>query len=192
MLDQDLNPISIDHAAIAPMVGDVIETKRLVLAALQIKDAVWVGRESGRSEVARNLALVPEPNPTLAAEMFILMARAREAGGLDIVRAARLKTTDAPIGVIGASHRGEGVWSLGYWYAPSVWGKGYATEAGRGLIGALRARGARQLKAGYFIHNPASRRVLEKLGFEPDGDDMPEFCTATLKHQPHRGMTAMV
>ncbi len=190
MLDQDLNATPADNAAMAPLAGETIETQRLVLTPLKVEDAVWVGPESGRPEVARNLALVPEPNPALAAEMFILMSRAREAHGLDLARAVRLKSDQTPLGVIGAGHRGDGVWSFGYWYSPSAWGKGYATEAGEGLIGALRARGARRLKAGYFTHNPASRRVLEKLGFEHNGQDDPEYCAAILKRQPHRGMTA--
>lgn len=192
MLDQELSPISADRAALRPVAGKMIETARLVLCELKVEDAEWVGRESGRPEVARNLALVPEPNPALAAEMFILTTRAREANVGDMVRAVRLKATGAPIGVIGADARGDGVWNFGYWYAPSAWGKGYATEAGRALIEALRERGAVQLKAGYFTRNPASRRVLEKLGFEHNGQDDAEYCAALLKRQPHRGMTAVL
>jgi len=183
MLDQDF------HAQPAPR----IETERLVLVPLMVEDAGWVGRESGRPEVARNLALVPEPNPALAAELFILAGRAREQTVGDVVRAVRLKTDNTPIGVIGAHARGEeGVYSFGYWYAPGAWGRGYATEAGHALINALRARGVTQLKAGYFSHNPASRRVLEKLGFALTGDDDPEFCMAILKRQPHRAMAAVL
>lgn len=178
MLDQDFET----HAA------QQIETKRLVLTPLKLQDAGWVSCESGRPEVARNLALVPEPNPALAAELFILATRAREENVGDLVRAVRLKDTGEPIGLIGAHGRGAGVFGFGYWYAPKAWGRGYATEAGGAVIDALRMRGALQLKAGYFSHNPASRRVLEKLGFKLTGHDDPEFCTALLTRQPHRAM----
>lgn len=152
-----------------------------------VEDADWVGRESGRPEVARNLALVPAPNPRLAAEFFILASRAREANVGDIVRAIRSKADNSPIGVIAANARGGDAWTFGYWFKPSAWGQGYATEAGQALIEALRERGAKHLVAGYFSHNAASARVLSKLGFERNGRDEPEFCTALLSHQPHRG-----
>ncbi len=189
MLDQDLNSNahSDTHAAHA---GVVMETERLVLTPLKLDDADWVARESGRPEVARNLALVPEPNPALGVEIFILASRAREANVGDIVRAVRLKADNSPVGIIGANPRGEGAWSFGYWFAPSAWGQGFATEAGHAMVGALRARGAKRLVAGYFSHNVGSARVLSKLGFERNGKDDPEFCTALLARQPHVGMTA--
>ena len=55
---------------------------------------------------------------------------------------------------------------LGYWVAPSAWGRGVATEAAQTLIDWLNIRGqASLLTSGYFADNPASGRVLEKLGF---------------------------
>jgi RimJ/RimL family protein N-acetyltransferase len=185
MLDQDFDT----HAEHAPITS-VIETKRLVLTPLMVEDADWVSRESGRPEVARNLAVVPEPNPVLAAELFILAGRARERSVGDIVRAVRLKGDNTPVGVIGAHARGDGGFSFGYWYAPFAWGHGYATEAGKAMIEVLRERGATRLIAGFFSHNAASARVLSKLGFERNGKDDPEYCAALLSRQPHVGMTA--
>ena len=186
MLDQDINAQNTHDIVVMP----VIETKRLVLTPLTLEDADWISRESGRPEVARNLALLPEPNPALGVEIFILSTRAREANVGDLVRAVRLKECGTPIGIIGASPRGDNAWSFGYWYAPSAWGQGYATEAGQAMIDALRAQGANRLVAGFFSHNAASARVLSKLGFERNGRDDPEFCTALLARQPHVGMTA--
>lgn len=185
MLDQEIETNAAEDADIM----SVIETERLVLTPLTVEDADWVGRESGKPEVARNLALVPEPNPVLAAEMFILTMRAREANVGDMVRAVRLKD-GTPIGVIGANPRGDNAWTFGYWYKRDAWGQGYATEAGCAMIEILRQRGARQLVAGFFSHNAASARVLAKLGFERNGKDAPEFCTALLAKQAHVGMTA--
>ncbi len=187
MLDQDIETNAAQDADIM----SVIETERLVLTPLAVEDADWVARESGKPEVARNLALVPEPNPVLAAEMFILSIRAREANVGDMVRAVRLKD-GTPIGIIGANPRDEGVWNFGYWYRKEAWGQGYATEAGRALIDVLRQRGARKLVAGFFSHNAASARVLTKLGFERNGHDDPQFCTALLAKQDHVGMTAVL
>ncbi|MCR9130433.1 MAG: GNAT family N-acetyltransferase [Alphaproteobacteria bacterium] len=162
-----------------------LETARLMLRPLVLTDADWVARESGRPEVANTLALVPAPNPSLFAEMFILTVLAKPA---DIVRAVIDRASGEPLGVIGAHHKGEGVYGFGYWYGPAAWGRGIATEAGAALRDALREAGAARLTAGYFTTNKASARVLEKLGFEHTGDDEPQFCIAQMKALPHRGM----
>ena len=62
---------------------------------------------------------------------------------------------------------GEGSAELGYWIAAEYQGLGYATEACRALI--KRAFGdleVKQIYATYKAENAASKRVLEKLGFE--------------------------
>lgn len=162
-----------------------MKTARLTLRPLALTDADWIARESGRPEVANTLALVPAPNPALFAEMFILTVLAKPA---DIVRAVIDRQSGEPLGVIGAHHKGEGLYGFGYWYGVPAWGRGIATEAGEALVGALRSAGAKRLTAGYFTTNTASARVLEKLGFEHTGDDTPQFCIAQMKALPHRGM----
>ncbi len=171
-----------------PRAPDIIETERLTLRPLTLDDAGWVSRESGRYEVASKLAFVPSPNPALAAEMFILAARANEANRGDLFRAVIDKATGDGAGLVSATVRGDGRRELGYWYAPFFWSKGYASEAGRALLDAVIAMGAHSFHAGYFAHNPASARVLEKLGFSHDGDEAPQFCTAAMKSLPHKGM----
>jgi len=171
-----------------PPAPEIIETDRLTLRRLTLDDAGWVGRESGRHEVASKLALVPSPNPALAAEMFILTARANEANRGDLFRAVIDKATGDGAGLVSTTMRGDGRRELGYWYAPSFWNKGYASEAGGALLDATIALGARSFHAGYFAHNPPSARVLEKLGFTHDGDETPQFCTAAMKSLPHKGM----
>jgi RimJ/RimL family protein N-acetyltransferase len=50
------------------------------------------------------------------------------------------------------------------------WGNGYATEAARALIDyVFDADGHQVIAAGARISNPASRRVLEKCGFQWTG-----------------------
>lgn len=59
---------------------------------------------------------------------------------------------------------------LGYWFAREAWGKGYATEASRAIL----AFGFDQLKLHRIWgkcheRNPASARVMEKLGMSREG-----------------------
>lgn len=55
---------------------------------------------------------------------------------------------------------------MGYWIARPHWGRGFATEGCRALVDIARTLGLASLEASHFIDNPASARVLEKLGFE--------------------------
>jgi RimJ/RimL family protein N-acetyltransferase len=59
---------------------------------------------------------------------------------------------------------------IGYWLGVPFWGNGYATEMARALIDhAFGDRGHDVLVAGARVSNPASRRVLEKCGFQWTG-----------------------
>ncbi|KAA1180206.1 GNAT family N-acetyltransferase [Rhizobium tropici] len=56
--------------------------------------------------------------------------------------------------------------SLGYWLEKSAWGKAYAFEAAQALIGfVFHEAGLTRLESGHASDNPASGRVLTKLGF---------------------------
>ena len=59
---------------------------------------------------------------------------------------------------------------FGYWISRPHWGLGYATEAGDAFLAAARhSLRLKQLCAHHFLDNPASGRVLEKLGFRSTG-----------------------
>ena len=56
--------------------------------------------------------------------------------------------------------------SLGYWLDRSEWGRGYAYEAACAVVRFAREdAGLRKLTAGHSYDNPASGRILRKLGF---------------------------
>jgi RimJ/RimL family protein N-acetyltransferase len=77
---------------------------------------------------------------------------------------------------------------MGYWIARAFWGRGFATEACEALIGIGRALRLRQLEASHFIDNPASARVLDKLGFESTGLIAPRMSCARGLEVPARLM----
>ena len=90
------------------------------------------------------------------------------------------RTAGAPnlVGSCGLGRRPSGAVELGYWIARPFWGRGYATEAAVALIDIARALGFTQLEGSHFLDNPASARVLEKLGFEPIGITAPRLSCA--------------
>ena len=73
-------------------------------------------------------------------------------------------------GLKAASVRGEPEVELLYAVTSDRWGRGYATAIANGLVRvAAEGLGLDRLVAFVLPTNTASRRVLEKCGFEPDG-----------------------
>ncbi|MEE2526885.1 GNAT family N-acetyltransferase [Hyphobacterium sp. HN65] len=150
-----------------------IETERLILRPMDFADASAIHEHCRDGSIARYTARVPHPYPLLAAELYVLTARAahgkRPGGSWAIAR----RDDDVLIGACGAFKRkpeDEGI-EIGYWTGPSVRGQGIATEAGRALIAAVREDlSPPSITAGHFEDNPASGRVLEKLGFAYTGE----------------------
>jgi RimJ/RimL family protein N-acetyltransferase len=59
---------------------------------------------------------------------------------------------------------------LGYWLGVPYWGQGYATEAARELLRhGFENLGLHRIFASHFKHNPASGRILVKLGMRYEG-----------------------
>jgi RimJ/RimL family protein N-acetyltransferase len=116
--------------------------------------------------VVRNLARAPWPyEPDHARDFAARPQDPRFPGFLiDLPNGARRRS----IGYIGLADRNDQV-ELGYWLARPWWGRGYATEAGRGVLAIARMLGYRRIAASHFVDNPASGRVLRKLGFRPTG-----------------------
>ena len=142
-------------------------TPRLLLRPGWAEDAPALHQAIADEMIVRNLASVPWPYRLRDAEAFL-------AGPRDPVLPSLLvfkRTGAAPrlIGSCGLARRPSGAVELGYWIARSFWGRGYATEACAAVIGIARALGLKQLESAHFVDNPASARVLEKLGFAPLG-----------------------
>ena len=72
------------------------------------------------------------------------------------------------IGSAGFTGRGSpGEDELGYALHPDWWGRGLMTEAASELLRyAFEDRGLQAVWASHYAENPASRRVIEKCGFQ--------------------------
>ena len=87
--------------------------------------------------------------------------------------------------VVAGEHGAE----LGYFIARPLWGNGYATEISRALVAHGFDRYSwSEITAGVFEGNPASDRVLDKLGFTFTGWDE-EDCKARGARFPIRVYT---
>lgn len=146
-----------------------LETSRLRLRPPDHRDVAAIAELAGDFDVAKFLATVPHPYREEDARAFIARVAESRARGEGWCYAILRKQDDAFIGCCGL-HLKDGTYELGYWLGKPFWNQGYATEAAKRLIGfAFRDLKADRVKAGWFHDNGASGRVLEKLGFRPDG-----------------------
>ena len=167
----------------------VLETRRLVLRGARLEDAKRVAALVNDRRIAENTARIPHPYTVDDATEWIRAVLSQSATSYVITIAGDVI---GACGLDGPSHyaplspappspaRGAGLGKgaaegrqpaeLGYWIGVPFWGCGYATEAARGLIDhAFGGLGYEVLTASARVSNPASRRVLEKCGFEWTG-----------------------
>jgi RimJ/RimL family protein N-acetyltransferase len=123
--------------------------------------------------VVRNLARAPWPYGPEEARAFVSRGQDMRYPSFLLIRA----DTGQAVGGAGLGEHNESV-ELGYWIARASWGRGYATEAGAGVLEIAKLLGHRRVSAGHFVDNPASGRVLRKLGFVPTGQTRPRFSCA--------------
>jgi RimJ/RimL family protein N-acetyltransferase len=143
----------------------VLETKRLALRAARLEDAKAVAALANDRRIAENTARIPYPYKLADAEQFIVGANKKgEAAYLITLRDGMI------IGACGLMFHYDDTPEIGYWLGVPYWNKGYATEALHALIDyAFTDLTHDAVQAGARVTNPASRRVLEKCGFQWTG-----------------------
>jgi RimJ/RimL family protein N-acetyltransferase len=161
-------------------------TPRLLLRPGFPEDAPALAAAIADQAIARNLVNVPWPYSMRDAEAFLASPRNPILPSLLIFE----RTSAAPqlVGACGLGRRASGAVEMGYWIARPSWGRGYATEACRALVDIARALGLPSIDGSHFIDNPASARVLDKLGFESLGIIAPRMSCARGAEVPARLM----
>lgn len=171
-----------------------LRTDRLVLRAFSPADAPRVQALAGAREVASTTLNIPYPYEDGMAEAWIGgHAPAWEAReGLTL---AVTTESDGVVGAIGLSlalpHRRA---EVGYWIGVPFWGRGLATEAAAAVLEyGFGELGLNRIVGRYLTRNPASGRVLHKLGMVHEGTlrehvvrwDQPEDleCLAILERE---------
>jgi ribosomal-protein-alanine N-acetyltransferase len=142
-----------------------LETERLLLRHHRADDAESLVALANDWDVAKSLGRLPHPYGRADAEYFLRKAIEGRAAGTDFNYAITRKSDRALIGGAGVHLREGGDFEFGYWLGKPFWKQGYATEAARRLVSfTFRELKVERLVAGWFHDNPASGRVLEKLG----------------------------
>jgi len=144
-----------------------LETARLRIRPYTEADIPALLPLIGTREVAATTLRIAHPYTEQDARDFLVLANEPDKIWLAIT----LRADARQIGGIGLRlseqhQHGE----LGYWLGVPYWGQGYATEASREML----RYGFEDLKlhrifASHFKHNPASGRILQKLGMRYEG-----------------------
>ncbi len=166
----NVSPEPTDSAIAQP----TIQTARLLLRPLALNDAAAINALLMDKEIAANTETIPFPYSELLATEWIAPQLQAWQQGRAAVFAICLPSPPANarlIGVVGLeidspNERAE----LGYWVGKSFWGNGYCTEAARATIEfGFEQLGLNRILAYHKTRNPASGRVMEKLGMTHEG-----------------------
>jgi RimJ/RimL family protein N-acetyltransferase len=161
-------------------------TPRLLLRPGFPEDAPALAAAIADEAIVRNLATAPWPYSMRDAEAYLASPRDPILPSLLIFE----RGTGAPqlVGACGLGRRPSGSVEMGYWVARAYWSRGFATEACAALVEIARALGLESLEGSHLVDNPASARVLEKLGFEALGIIAPRMSCARGEEVPARLM----
>jgi RimJ/RimL family protein N-acetyltransferase len=147
----------------------VLETGRLILRAPRLGDVKAIAALANDRRIAENTAQIPHPYQPTDAEDFIAAASiGNETSFLIALRGGH--GGSHVIGGCGLTQLDRHPPEIGYWLGVKFWGRGYATEAVRAVIDhAFTDLDCEALQSSARVTNPASRRVLEKCGFQWTG-----------------------
>jgi RimJ/RimL family protein N-acetyltransferase len=150
----------------------ILTTERLLLRPLVEADAPRVRELAGDVEIARNTLDIPHPYPEGAAETWIASHPGLWRGGTEAVFAITLRDSVLLVGCVGLSaisarHRRA---DIGWWVGREYWNRGYCTEAARALLDlAFGPLELNRVYSSHYARNPASGRVMQKLGMKQEG-----------------------
>ena len=148
-----------------------LETVRLVLRPFTVADAPDVQRLAGEREVASTTLNIPHPYEAGMAEQWINTHHEVYESGEGVNFALVRRADHALIGAIGLrlqppQARAE----LGYWIGIPFWRQGYCTEAAQAVVRyGFEVLSLHRIYATHMTRNPASGRVMQKLGMTYEG-----------------------
>jgi len=149
------------------MKSPLIETPRLQLRTWSEDDIPELVTLIGAREVAATTLRIPHPYQERHAREFLATVAKENELRLSI----RQRSDGRLCGGVGLHPEAQHSHAeLGYWIALPYWGNGYATEAAKAVV----RYGFEQIKlnrifAHHFKHNPASGKVLRKIGMKYEG-----------------------
>lgn len=148
-----------------------LETERLVLRPFRRADGPRIRELAGEREIAANTLDMPYPYEEGMAEEWIATHEDDLSKGKMVTFAVTIRNSDELIGAISISiDKQNSTGELGFWIGKPYWGGGYCTEAAAAVLRyGFEIWALNKVFARHFAGNPASGRVLEKIGMKYEG-----------------------
>jgi RimJ/RimL family protein N-acetyltransferase len=150
----------------------ILETRRLSLRRLTERDAAQLAMLAGQREIAHTTISIPHPYSERQALEWIQKMNGHASSPGDVVFAATLRDTSELIGTVGlrAINSEHSHAEMGFWIGVPYWRQGFATEAAAAVLRyAFENLRLNRVFAHHMVRNPASGRVLQKIGMKPEG-----------------------
>ncbi|MBB4826308.1 RimJ/RimL family protein N-acetyltransferase [Sporosarcina luteola] len=148
-----------------------IQTDRLILRLFEKSDAQTVTRLCNNYNIYKSTLYLPYPYSLNDALVWIETHKKNFDEDCSYELAITDKDSGELFGAISLSNNqrfknGE----IAYWIGEEYWGRGYGTEAAKAIIDfAFQEKTLNKVFARYFKTNPASGRIMEKIGMEREG-----------------------
>jgi len=146
-----------------------LRTERLIIRPFQLADAPAVELLAGDARVAETTANIPHPYPEGMAEKWIATHPSTWAARTMVTFAMTVE--DELVGAISLRPEMDHARAeLGYWTGVPFWGRGVATEGAAAVIAfGFEKLQLNRIYAHHMTRNPASGRVMQKLGMTYEG-----------------------
>lgn len=150
-----------------------IQTKRLELRPFKPSDSERLAKIINNINISYMCYRIPYPYTIEAAEAWLC---ARESDENERTWAITLKNDPKLIGGISLLKDSKtNSAELGYWLGEEYWGNKYMSEAATAILHyGFNHLNYKEINADVFDDNPASRRILEKLGMHYNGPATPD------------------
>lgn len=164
----------------------VLETKRLMMRPPHREDVEDLALIANDRDIAEMTSRMPHPYSQDDAIAFIDGFENGQYEGC--IYAITNSETGRLMGMGAVENRSRfGGLEIGYWLGKPYWGKGFATEAASALVDlAFRVTETDKVLAACRTNNPASRKVLQKQGFQLLGlDEMDSLAAGRVPIERH-------
>lgn len=148
-----------------------IQTERLTLRPFTLDDAPDVKQFVGDKDIASTTEHIPHPYEDGMAEQWTQYTQERFESGLAVNFAITHRQESYLIGAIElAINKEHERAELGYWIGKPYWNQGYCTEAAEAIVKyGFEVLGLYRIYSKHFSRNPASGRVMQKIGMKHEG-----------------------
>ena len=148
-----------------------LKTDRLLIEPFIGGEAAALSALMDNPDIARMMATISHPFTEKDAAIWLAERPFIHEIGADKGFSAKISLHNGTL--IGFAGIGGAPANTAYAFGCAYWGQGYATEAMRAFLDhTIRTFALSEITAGAMFDNPASDRVLKKLGFKKTGEKM--------------------